>query len=367
MSSSKKKLNPRVYILSKSEYFFLIFGSIVGSSALSLPNHLGKIVYQDNWISAALGAIYPLYLVFISLYLGKKFPENNILQLSKKCFGNIAGNFLNIIFFSYFFILAMSLVNDYSHMMKVFVVNFLEPIKIIVATMIFIAYAVSGGLRTVSNICKITFFLTIILILTAIPALRLGKIINVCPVFQAGLKDIFKGAVESVFAYSGVEVIFLFYPLVSKKNGYAKASILPIIFSAIIYVWVAFITTFYLSPDILVKSDWSFLLVTESLSVTVINNYRYVFIFIWSLIIFKGISIFCYSSIYAIKDFFKKIYIKKLIYLICVLVILICFKYGKKMTITNFSYKVVKVYSLFTILYVTVIAMIVFMKTRKRL
>ncbi len=66
---------------------------MLGVGILSLPNDVIKIAKQDGWISVLLGAIYPLYMVFIATYLSKNYPKDNMLTLSKKFFGKILGLF----------------------------------------------------------------------------------------------------------------------------------------------------------------------------------------------------------------------------------------------------------------------------------
>ncbi len=43
-----------------------------------------KIAKQDSWISVLLGALYPLYITFVTSYIRKKHPKEDILDLSKK-------------------------------------------------------------------------------------------------------------------------------------------------------------------------------------------------------------------------------------------------------------------------------------------
>ena len=81
------------------------------------------------------------------------------------------------------------------------------------------------------------------------------------------------------------------------------SSLISVAIVIVMYVWCVFITTYYLGPDIVNKNYWSFLLVTGSVTITVINNFRYIFMFLWSLIAFKSISINGYASIYILKDF----------------------------------------------------------------
>lgn len=78
--------------LSTSQVTIIVISAIVGIGIIYMPNEVIKDTQQDAWISCIIGAIYPIYLSIVASYLCKKFPRDNVLILSKMCFGNILGN-----------------------------------------------------------------------------------------------------------------------------------------------------------------------------------------------------------------------------------------------------------------------------------
>lgn len=361
MKSFKQSLSS----LSKGEYASIVFGSIVGLVILDISNNLAKFAYQDNWIAAAIGLVYPLYMVTVSIYLGKKCPQENILDLSKKFFGKVVGGGLNLVFLLYFMMLLVLSVSDYSNMIKSFIVDFLTIIEIVGVVVLLSGYVVYKGINVIGRLCKITFFLTIILVLSPIPALRAGRMINIFPILQSGGMELISGAVNSSLAYSGVEIVFLIYPMLKEKKEYIKVSVLPILVICVIYMWSCFIAVYYLGVDVVVKSKWSFLLVTESVTVKVINNYKYAFLFIWSLIIFKSISVFYYASTNIVQHVFSKINNIVSILIICFISGFISVKYGEGLSKNNYIDMAMKFYVIFNVIYVTLISVIIFYKGKK--
>lgn len=96
-------MNNKEDALTESQLTLMVIGSIIGISLLSLPLDPIKIAKQDAWIATFLGVIYPIYVLFIAIYIRKKYPKRNILDLSKKIYGKILGNILNLIFLLFFF------------------------------------------------------------------------------------------------------------------------------------------------------------------------------------------------------------------------------------------------------------------------
>ncbi|MGH4140174.1 GerAB/ArcD/ProY family transporter [Clostridium sp.] len=345
-----------------SQFVTIIFGTIVGVGILSLPNGVVKVAHQDGWISTLIGGIYPLYVVIIASYIGKKFPNDNILILSKKYFGKVLGTCCNLIFATYFIFIASLIASYYSNLMRSYMMGFLTSFKFLAIIFICIIYAASKELKVIGRICEICFLLTIALILTPISALKLSQMTNICPVFGSGFGSILKGALESTFAYSGAEIILLIYPFLKEKKKMLVSSIMSVTIAIVIYVWCVFITIYYLGPDIVNKSFWSFLIVTESLSVSVINNYRYIFMYVWSIIALKTITINGYASVFILKDFAYKIQKKKIYFLMFPILLYLAFNFGNEISRQNISNNVLPWYTLFNLLYMTVIAAFIFFK-----
>lgn len=349
-------------LITVSQFAFIIFGSIVAAGVLSLPNGSVKISHQDGWISTLIGGIYPLYIVIISGYISKKFPDDTILVLSKKYYGKFFGSIFNFIFATYCVFFGTMVANYYTNLMRSYVTGFLTPLKMIAIIFILIIYAVSKGIKIIGIISEITFYLTIIMILSPIPAIRYGNIINLYPIFGSGFSSIVKGSVASIYSYSGAELILLIHPFLKEKNKILTSSLMSVIMVIFVYVWCVFITTYYLGPYIVNKSYWSFLLVTQSVTISVINNYKFIFIFLWSLIALRSITIFSYASVYILKELVHKIEVKKICILIYPLLVYIALKYGNETSRSNISDKVTPCYIVFNLLYITVIAVLIFFR-----
>ena len=153
----EKSSNKNQSYLTVSQFATIIFGCIVGVGILSLPNGVVKSAHQDGWISTLIGGIYPLYVVIIASYIGKKFPNDNILILSKKYFGRILGSIFNLIFATYFIFTASMIACYYSNLMRSYMMGFLTSFKLLAILFICIIYTVSRDLKVIGRISEICF------------------------------------------------------------------------------------------------------------------------------------------------------------------------------------------------------------------
>jgi spore germination protein (amino acid permease) len=356
-STSKKQ-----GFLTVSQFALIIFGCIVGVGVLSLPNGVVKESHQDAWISTLIGGIYPLYVVIIASYIAKKFPDDNILILSKKYFGRILGSIFNLIFATYFIFTTSMIACYYSNLVRSYMMGFLTSIKLLSILFICIIYFASRGLKVIGVISEILFYITIVLLISPITSLQISNMTNISPVFGSGFSSIVKGAMKSSFSYSGAEIILLIYPFLKDKKKMLSSSLIIVTIIIAVYVWCVFVTIYYLGPDIVNKNFWSFLAVTESITLSVINNYRYIFITFWSLIAFKTIGINGYASIYILKDFKYNINNKKIYFLLYLLFLYLALKFGNEISRQNINDNVSPLYIIFNLSYMTVIAIFVFLK-----
>ena len=348
--------------ITPGEVTFLLIGSMIGVGILSLPNDLVIIAKQDAWISAFIGAIYPLYMVIIASILCKIHPKKNILALSKMCFGKFIGSILNIVFLFYFVLLTTAIAFQVSLIKGTLIVSFLSLQKILIVILSLAAYNVIKGLKVLARVNQLMFVLTIILSIILCAALFQGDYLNLCPILGSGVLNIVKASKQSAFAYGGIEIIFLIYPFITDKTKIMKSSIKGVLVTAIIYAWITFITIYYIGIDIIPKMLWSVNMVAKTVRVPFISNSKFVFIVIWALIICKTISNNYFAIAFILKDFFKKTKTKKIVYIIYPLIFYLSMKYSNFSTATSFLKIIIPKYVLFNIVYVTIITLVIYLK-----
>jgi len=340
----------------------MVFGSMLGVGVLSLPNEAVKITYEDAWISVAVGGLYPIYLTAIVTYLVRKFPNDNVLVLSKRYFGKYLGTVFNIIFFSYFFILSAEVVSGYNNLIRTFVEGFLDSYKIVLVFVLLISFSTSKGLKVLGKISVIIFCISVVIFLTPLPALMAGSIDNIFPIGKSGISNILLGSKTTAFAYAGIEAIFLIYPYVKEKNNFVKDAFTGILITIVIYVWVTFISIYYLGTDIVIKNYWPFLTVTESVTISFVNNFRYIFMFLWTLSAFKATSYDYYMSINILNFYFKKSNMKIISFAAAPILFIISLKLSNIIERGNLVAKTSLFYLIFNIVGLTMLAVIIFLK-----
>lgn len=352
--------------LSKSKYISIIVGAIVGIGVLVLPSSLAKDAHQDGWIASAVGIIYPIIFWILSLYIIKNHPNENILVINKRYFGKILGSTFNLVWLSFFGFIAINVLSGYSNLMRSYVVGWLTPFKFLIICAFASVYAGYKGLQTVGRVCEVSMVLTIILLISPIPALKIASSLNIRPILGSGIKGILTSTSNSLLSYSGVEVMLLLYPYVKEKKNIKWYSLISIIIVCILYMWVCFIATFYLGPDIVTKSAWPIILATQSVTVTIINNYSYFFILMWGIIGMRCVSVYYYSSILVIKDFLPKVKTKYICLFLYIVFVYLSLKMGNEIHRRSIVDKVIATHILINFIALLALCILIYFKRNEQ-
>ncbi|MCM1989954.1 GerAB/ArcD/ProY family transporter [Oceanirhabdus seepicola] len=347
------------YLLTSNQFTFFLMAFVIGPAFLRLPNVIVPIAQQDAWIAAAIAIIYPVGTILISCLIIKKHPNENILIISKKYFGKIVGTILNTVFMLQFILYTAAVTEDFVRLTRTYIVGFIPASKIIVIAISLAAYNAFKGIKVIGKSCEVISYIFIVMLFFSLSALKYGNLSNIQPVFASGAGNILMAFKETLYFYTGWEAILLFHPYIEDINSIKKSALKGVGIAAAIWVWTVFITIYYLGVDIVPKSYWSFVMVFESIHIPIINNFRYVFMFTWVLVIFRIISNYHFATAFILNDL-TKINIKKL----CVIIYPFIFYLSLKLSSSNLLRQkligfATPAFVIFNLIFISLIALLV--------
>lgn len=349
-------------LLVLSEAMHILVGTMIGIGIFNLSNVLVKDSHEDAWISAALGGLYPLYVGFIGSYIIKKHPSENIIDLSKKYLGKVIGTIFNIIFMIFCISNIVFVISGFTIIYDVYATTFLSPFRIISITALMAAITAYKGLKVIGKINTAAFFVTILLLLETFMALRKGSYLNLMPVFGSGILNILKSSKESVFSYSGIEILFIIYPYVKNNSKLSKEIFKAVGIAVTIYTLTTALTLYYLSADIVEKSYWPLITVSENLRLTIINNFRIIFSFLWIGIALKTSANFYFAAVFICSSILKKAERISIIGVLYIIIVPITLRLGEATVRNKAISMVIGKFTMFNLIYITIIAFLIFIK-----
>ncbi|NFU11542.1 spore gernimation protein, partial [Clostridium sporogenes] len=296
-------------VLTTNQTMVIIVGSMIGIGILSLPTDLTKIAENDGWIAVVIGSLYPFYMVLCAILIFKDsyYHNTNIVEISKNYFGKILGSVFSFVFAFQFFIYMIITTASMSNLLRVHLVLFLEQYKLAIPILLISVYAASKGIGSLGRINEIIFYSAIPLILITFVAIKQGDIINIQPILGTPFPFILKASIETVYSFLGIEIIFLIVPLMKYKNKIKSSFLKSILIVIIVYIWLNFISIYYLGPDVAKNLYWPTLSIAETIYVPGISDFKFVFLSLWISIIIQTIANQNYFFYYSLTIIFKKI------------------------------------------------------------
>ncbi|MDI3311818.1 MAG: GerAB/ArcD/ProY family transporter [Thermoanaerobacterium sp.] len=188
------------------ELFSAMFLFEIGNTILFAHGISAK---QDSWIAVLLAMISALPLLYLYIFLYKKYKVN-LTEILKISFGNIVGRTISIVYMFYFFNMAARVTRDYLELSTGSIFP-LSPIKfiaifLIIVTMYFLLFDISVTLKVASILLPFFLFLISVVFVFAftIPGYSFSKIF---PIFADGIVPILKAAYPKVLAFPFGEII----------------------------------------------------------------------------------------------------------------------------------------------------------------
>jgi spore germination protein len=349
-------------LLVHQEAMYILIGSMIGIGIFNLPNALVKDAHEGAWISAGLGSVYPLYLGVLGIYMIKKHPSENILDLSKKYMGNFIGTILNIFFLVFFISNTIFVISGFAIIYGIYATTFLTPFRIISIMTLLCAFVTYQGLKVIGRINTVAFYITVILTVGTLATLTKGSYINLMPIFGVGVSDMLKSTKESIFSYTGIEILFIIYPYIGDNLKLGKVIMKGIAITALIYIITTLLALYYLSADIVEKTYWPLIMMSESLSFTAINNFRIIFAFLWMGIALKTGVNYYFSAAFICRNIFYKVKRINIIGALYLIFFILTFKLAESTVRGKVMKVVVGKTVAFNIIYITLVAFLIFIK-----
>lgn len=294
-------------ILSRSDLIYIIVGIIVGSGIISLPGGMVRLAYQDGWIAAFLGVIYPIYIVIAAYIINKKHENETIMTVSTKYLGKYFGGILNLVFLLQFIIYGVLVTGSNTNMVKVYNIWFMKSSQIVLIFVLLSGYAAYNGLETLAKINRITFYIIILVVLASVSVFRVSKsLVNIKPIMQVDYMTLIKSSKESFFNYGNIEIVLIVSAYVKEKKYILKDSIFAVLLVSLIYTWVVFITTIYLGPDIVPKYLWPYVLTLQAVKISLFNDLKFFLGLLWIIINFKTVAGEIYCAVEIVESMNKK-------------------------------------------------------------
>lgn len=229
--------------------FYILRASIFGIGL----NSIEEIAHQDAWLSALIGIVLGLIPLFIYIYISKRYPNQNIIEINIKLFGKILGAIINFILLLIILYLSGGIFISLTQFTQT---NILIRTPILITSIILlipIVLAAIKGLEVFTRMAIILFVVSILLFIFAASGLiPYIEIENLKPIMALGILPVIKGSLYYVSITSIPLFLLLVIPRrnIIDSNKYNKSIIKWYLFTNITLFIVIFWVLAILGPKL---------------------------------------------------------------------------------------------------------------------
>lgn len=112
--------NNKDFVITSKQLFFILFGTMVGTGIITLPRLTTKIIEQDAWIAAILGAVLPFVSLALIQKVCSKYPDKTFVPLLESLLGKYLGKLFAAVFAIYSLLLCAVLLRLFSEIIGMY-------------------------------------------------------------------------------------------------------------------------------------------------------------------------------------------------------------------------------------------------------
>lgn len=348
--------------ITSSQLSCIIILVILGTEVLFLPNFIIQNGKQDAWICTIFGGVYPVFIVLIANFMCKRFPEYNILKLSKKFFGKFLGSILNVLFLVQFIVYSAERCAQLGNLARLFTNYYSTQRAILVIIIIAVVYSTYNGVNALARASEFIFYFTIIMVLVPVGVFTRGDPHNLLPILGVSPKGMALAVIRAGYDYFGIEVIFLLYPYLKNKGELLNAGLKAAATCVGIYTWFTFTTIYYFGIDIMPKYLWVVVETSKAFRMMTIKNFTFIFTFFWILIALCNISNNYFLVTLVLNDIWGRLDMKKYTIIIAPIIFYGALKFGNETEIRAITINIVPLFTVYNIIYASSIALFIKLK-----
>ena len=283
----------------------LLFLEVFGFGVTALPRRVAESAGHDGWISvlAAVVMIMPAVLIIshiTKLARGQSFHDFACSVISKPL-----GIVISLIFCVRLILLAAFNLRIFAEITRQTMLPTTPFAVVFVSMLMLAAYGASKGIETRARMAEV-LILVVLLPLIFVFGIS-GRDIdftNLAPVLVNPLENIVSGSFSAFFAFSGIEVLLLVSPYLSRPKHLTKSAGQIVITIGIFMTIVTAVTIARFGPDGIIHQMWPVLKMMDTISLpgSIIDRQGALIMTFWIISAYATINAALFFSSLLLKD-----------------------------------------------------------------
>ncbi len=313
-------MNTKDKILNKYHVIFLVQSSMVGVGLLTLPQQLSALETSQVFAPLLFGLIATVILWMI-IWLLRKFPNDNIFQINEKLLGKFIGKIVNIyIVVEYLFLIA-GIINHYLHLIQSTALPLQTTTAPVIVLLLLLIYIVNGGVLTIARFCILTFFLTTPMVYFLSWGLQQGDLRHLLPLFNFTGQELYLALKNGFISLLGFELMMFYFPNIKHQKKAFQHGAIGIWISTLITFATTTTSVVYNSPWQLKHVEFPVLNLFKAGGFSFVERIDIFGITLWVFLILSTVTLYFWSAKKGMECLFSK---RQTFYYYLMIIIIFC-------------------------------------------
>jgi len=288
------------------QFLVLVIFFTIGTGILIVPSALATYSMQDAWISAIIGTVVGVLVIWLFTFIGLWFPNLTYIQLNEKIFGKWLGKLVSIFFVIMTILYTASLLVHSGSFLKT---QMLPNTPIVVSTSLMsliLVMAVRLGLTAIARAAEILifvfFFLFIVLVSFIIPQIDFD---NIEPFFQSSGKSLMQSSLLVIVLSSinAIALLMIFPAFITQVKKAKKYFLIGNIIGGIVIIIITLLCVFVLGSNTTARQIYPSYALAKVINVgNFVNRIEGFMAALWILSLYFKMVIYFFASVLGIAQ-----------------------------------------------------------------
>lgn len=311
--------------ISLIEAIGLILIVLINRLSINLPQSILISCGSSAILNAIFISLIAIFLVYIVTKLFKRFPNSDIIDVSKFLGGDFLKVLIGTIIFSYIIFVIATLLRDFTETIHILYYSN-TPIVYLLSFFIVVC-AISnlfGGKSVVKTnviFCSIMVISLLISFFSVLPNITPQRVF---PILGYGAYNTFFLGLSNIFAFNGLLILYLVPSMLKNSKDLKKAGMIAVIIAAILLILAtaSILLAFSFSTQI-EKISPLYMLLSNNEFGKYFQHPESVFVFTWILSFMTYINVFCMFLVNILKKLTNVKNGKPFVIPICIIILII--------------------------------------------
>lgn len=236
------------YKIGSIEAIFLVLTITVNHIITNLPKALIEQSGTATLLNVVYLAIIVLGIVFLISKLLKRFPNQDIIDISEFLGGKFLKNLIGILFIAYFFIASSTFLRSFCENIKIIYFQRTPVVVLIILFLVGVVLCNRLGMHSIVRanliILPIVLFGIVFIFFANFENFTVQRAL---PLLGNGIDTTFFSGLSNIFAFSGLAILYFLPPHLQDNKQFKTVAIISMILSAI-WLLLSIATLLFIFP-----------------------------------------------------------------------------------------------------------------------